>query len=336
MQDPELLSHLREKSKERPLTRREFMRALTVATAAGPGLISATLSGISLTRSQRAEAAEAIVAAFGKLPKRPVGTRLGHMMVTPVCICYDWNPELFAPALALGINFIHKAGYWGQNIPDVIKRLPRESFYCDITVDNTPDHPDDYDRAYNQVVSSLEQNGLKYYDLFRAHFGWKTVDAYRINNVSYQVFKRLKREGKVRYFGVSQHPYVPYPDIISAEIEGGNIDAMQVWFSYGTAPENEKVFAEASKAGIGMTAMKIFDHGHGRINDQFMQEWNAPGQPGRALLRYTLSRKRPDGKPIFHTCVTALGNLQTFEENIGAVSPQVSQRDGFDIQRIYA
>ncbi|HLH81203.1 MAG TPA: hypothetical protein VKV29_13090, partial [Chthonomonas sp.] len=68
----------------------------------------------------------------------------------------------------------------------------------------------------------------------------------------------------------------------------------------------------------------------------FMQEWNAPGQPGRALLRYTLSRKRPDGKPIFHTCVTALGNLQTFEENIGAVSPQVSQRDGFDIQRIYA
>ena len=346
----EQIVRLKDASHNRPLDRREFMRALTIASGAGPGLIAASLSGFALTRSQRAEAAEAIVGGLGKLPKVRLGTRMGNMMVTPLCIASDWNGDLYGPALDLGINFIHKAGYWG-NVPDEVKKLPRESYYTDITVDNTPSRPDDYDRAYNQVASSLEKNGLKYYDIFRAHFGWRGTEAFnKGDNASYKAFLKLKKEGKCKYFGVSQHPYaktvradgrVDYPEriekyaeMIDAEIESGFIDSMQVWFSYGYPKEVEAVFAKASKAGIGMTAMKIYAHGGNKMRNEpaKMAELKADGMPGRAAIRYVMTAaKRPDGKNIFHTCVSALSNQTIFEENVGGVSAKVALRDGFEL-----
>ena len=334
MQDEQLI-RLKQQSQEEPLSRRDFMRALTVAASAGPGLVAVGLSGFALTRSQRAEAHEAIVGGLGKLPKVQFGTKMGKMMITQISMCQDWNKDLIAPALDMGVNFIHKAGYWRNNVPDEIKKLPRESYYTDITVDNTsPNHdPNNFDEAYNQVVSSLEKNGLKYYDIFRAHYGWETLSSFNKGaNASYRAFEKLKKEGKVRYFGVSQHPYVKYPEIIMEQIESGKIDAMQVWFSYGKPTEDQEIFAKASKAGVAMTAMKVFAHGSGKMrNDpEKMKALKADGMVGRSLIRYVLNLKRPDGKPIFHTCVSALHNQAIFEENIGGASEKVALLDGFD------
>jgi hypothetical protein len=92
------------------------------------------------------------------------------------------------------------------------------------------------------------------------------------------------------------------------------------------------VFAKASKAGIGMTAMKINAHGRDKMkaNPDRQVALKAEGMIGRALIRDVMTEKRPDGKPIFHTCVSALGNQQQFEENVGGVSKKIALRDGFD------
>ena len=193
--------------------------------------------------------------------------------------------------------------------------------------------------------SSLEANGLKYYDIFRAHFGWQGVGAFnKGDNASYRAFEKLKKEKKVKYFGVSQHPYIPrdgrivedranyhYSEIIQAEIDSGLIDSMQVWYSYGFPKDVEDVFAKASAAGIGMTAMKVYAYGHEKMRGDAarMAELKAPDQVGRALVRQILTTNRPDGKPIFHTCVSRLSNNQVFEENAGGASPKIAQQDGF-------
>lgn len=332
----EELASLKQQYQDNPLSRRDFVRVLS----AGTGLVTAGLSGFALTPSQRAEAAEAIVADLGKLPT----TKLGRLpiRVTPICISSDWNRDLFGPAVELGINFIHKAGYW-NNVPDEIKKLPRESYYTDITVDNTsPGHdPDNYDEAYNQVKNSLQKNNLKYYDIYRAHYGWHSPEKVKPeNNTSYKAFLKLKQEGLVKYFGVSQHPYdgtsreviEKYALMTQACIDSGIVDSMQVWYSYGYPKEVMDIFAKASKAGIGMTAMKINAHGRSKMeaNKELQASLKAEGMVGRALLREVMTTKRPDGKPIFHTCVSALGNQQVFEENVGGVSKKVALRDGFD------
>jgi hypothetical protein len=313
----------------RSLSRRDFVRTLAAATA-GSGFIGTALAGCRLTASQRTEAGEALTDKLGKLPRRPLGTRMGDMHVTPVVISQDWSPDLYAPALAAGINFVHKAGYW-TSLPEEFKAIPRESFYTDITVDSTPNNPDDEEGAYRQVTESLRRNGLRYYDIMRCHDGWKSVDEMKQKRGTHRAFARLKKEGKVRYLGVSQHPFVAYPEIIAAEIEEGLIDSMQVWYSYGTAPEVEQIFAMAHKAGIGMTAMKVYANGHQRMrSDPARQaELKAPGMVGRALVRNALTVKASDGKPIFDCCVNILRNFDQFEENVGAVAPKVAAADGF-------
>ena len=335
----EELADLKRQNQDKPLSRRDFVRVLSVASA-GTGLVTAGLTGLSLTSSQRAEAAELIVETLGKLPTVKLG-RL-PMKVTPICMAQDWSRDLLAPALELGINFIHKAGYW-RTVPDEIKKLPRESYYTDITVDNTsPGHdPDNSEEAYNQVKDSLAKNDLKYYDIYRAHYGWHSPEKVKAeNNTSYKAFLKLKKEGLVKYFGVSQHPYdgtekeviEKYALMTQACIDSGIIDSMQVWYSYGYPKEVMDIFATASKAGIGMTAMKINAHGRGKMGADKERQvaLKAEGMIGRALLREVMTQKRPDGKPIFHTCVSNLRNQQTFEENVGGVSKKVALRDGFD------
>ncbi|MEW5901288.1 MAG: hypothetical protein AB1715_07495, partial [Acidobacteriota bacterium] len=177
----------------RPLSRREFVRRLTIVTA-GSGFLSTSFAGYILTPSQRAEAAEALGDQIGKLPKRRLGKRMGKMMVAPILICQDNASDLLEPCLVAGMNFIHKAGYW-REIPEALKKIPREAYYTDITVDSTPDNPDDEEGAYRQVSESLRRNGLKYYDIFRAHFGWKTVRAMKEQRGTYRAFERLRKEG---------------------------------------------------------------------------------------------------------------------------------------------
>ena len=331
----EELARLKSQQQGKPLSRRDFVRVLS----AGSGLVTAGLTGFALTPSQRAEASEAMVEDIGKLPTVKLG-RL-PIRVSPICMSSDWSGDLIAPALAVGVNFIHKAGYW-NNVPDEIKKLPRESYYTDITVDNTsPGHdPDNYDEAYNQVKNSLMKNDLKYYDIYRAHYGWHSPEKVKAeNNTSYKAFLKLKKEGLVKYFGVSQHPYdgtsnevrEKYALMTQACIDSGIIDSMQVWYSYGYTKEVMDIFAKASKSGIGMTAMKIYANGHIEMaaNKDLQTSLKADGMVGRALIREVMTTKRPDGKPIFHTCVSALRNQQIFEENVGGVSKQVALRDGF-------
>lgn len=346
--DEQHLSHLREISREKPLSRRDFVKSLSLASVAGPGLISAALSGFMLTRSQRSEAYELIVQNIGQLPKVRYG-RTG-MKVSPICISQDWNRELIAPGLAVGINFIHKAGYWGT-VPEEVAKLPRESYFTDTTVDNTsPGHdPDNWQEAYDSVVESLKRNGLKYYDVYRAHYGWHSIDKFRMENVSYKAFEKLKKEGYVRHFAVSQHPYhgdganesIPdYPGIIDAETESGLIESMQVWFSYGYPQPVQDAFARASKAGVAMTAMKINAHGFDKMksNPSLMADLKAPDQPGKAVIRQVMAHtRRTDGRAVFCTCVSALHNMEQFEQNVGALSPQVASNEGYDgLKEIWA
>ncbi|HZO87347.1 MAG TPA: aldo/keto reductase [Chthonomonadaceae bacterium] len=339
-QDPTPLVAQGDATPLRTLNRREFVRVLGEATVSG-GLIAGAFAGYALTSAQRAEAAEAILDRIGKVPKVKLSKRLGNIEIARIAICRDDPPELIGPCLAAGMNFIHKAGYFGRGVPPEIARLPRESFYCDTTVDNTSPggDPNDEEAAYRQVVNELEQTGLRYFDIMRAHFGWRSLASFnKGDNASYRAFKRLKREGKVRYFGVSQHAaprerYETYATMIEAQIESGLIDSMQVWFSYASTPDEIAIFEKAHNAGIAITAMKTVMHGGGKMRSDAakMAELKAPGMMGRACLRYVLGLKGANGGRIADCCVSALRNFDMFEENLGAVATRTAALDGFEV-----
>ncbi len=199
--------------------------------------------------------------------------------------------------------------------------------------DTTPRDPDDEDRAYKQVMAALERTGLRYFDIFRAHFGWHTVADMREKRGTYRAFQRLKREGRCRFFGVSQHDYIPYPEIISAQIEDGLIDSIQLFYSYGAKPEVREVLDKAHKAGIGIMAMKVYNNGARAMRNDTarMAALKSPGKVGRSVYRHVLTEKASDGKPLIDAAVSAIHNFAHFEENLGAVTTKTASLDGFDI-----
>ena len=341
MHSDEQLNDLKQQSQEKPLSRRDFMRVLTVSASAGSGLVAAGLSGFVLTGSQRAEANEAIVAGLGKIPTVKLGARLGNMEIGRIILCQDSAPDLIEPSLAAGMNFIHKAAYWPKGaVPEAVRKMPRESYYTDVTVDNTlPGHnPDDEEDAYHQVTEQLDRTGLKYFDIFRAHRGWKSRKSFNNgDNASYRAFKRLKREGKVKYFGVSQHAtageYEDYVTMIEAEIASGLVDSIQCWISYDSKPEILAVFEKAHKAGIAITAMKTIRYGGDKMKKDAAKqaEMKAAGLMGRSCLRYALSLKGSDGKPWVDCAVSNMQNVDQFEENVGSIGTKSAMRDGFDL-----
>lgn len=313
----------------RTLSRREFVRLLGAA-AAGTGLVAACFRGMNLTPAQRAEAAEAITDRLGKLPLRNFGTRLGKLQVAPMMICQDWPAEFMLPSVQLGMNYVHKAGYWGA-LPEPFKKLDRESYITDITVDSTPNNPDDEEKAYQQVVMSLQRSGLGYFDIMRAHFGWKSVAEMKEKRGTYRAFERLKKEGKVRYFGASQHDWVHYPEIVAAEIEDGVIDALQVFHSFGATPADVEILGKAAAAGIGVSAMKVWSRGGALMQKDLERQkaLKAEGKPGRALMRHVLTATDPKGTVYISGIVSNVRNFEQFEENVGAVATAACAADGF-------
>ena len=332
---------LKQRSRSTPLSRRDFVRVLTSAASAGTGLVATGLSGFALTASQRAEAHEVILAGLGKVPKVKLGPRLGNMEIGRIVLCQDSAPDLVEPSLAAGMNFIHKAAYWQRGrVPEAVAKMPRESYYTDVTVDNTlPGHnPDDEEDAYHQVAEQLDRTGLKYFDIFRAHRGWKSRKSFNNgDNASYRAFKRLKREGKVKYFGVSQHAtvgeYEDYVTMVEAEIASGVVDSIQCWISYETKPEILAVFEKAHRAGISITAMKTIVHGGDKMKKDAAKqaELRAPGLMGRACLRYALGLKGADGKSFVDCAVSGIQNVDHFEENVGSISQIAALQDGFEL-----
>ena len=221
-------------------------------------LVGSAFAGYALTHSQRSEAAEAVADRLGKLPRRRLGTRMGDMQVSPSWSCQDNSPETLGPCLEAGMNFIHKAGYW-NSMPEEFKNIPRGSYYTDITVDSTPNNPDDEERRLPAGHPLAGSNGLQgYYDILRCHYGWKCVDEMKQKRGTHRAFERLKKEGKVRYFGVSQHLRA-----LSGDHPGGDrrrADRQHAGLPR-TAHRRDVVFEKAHKAGIGITAMKTVAHG---------------------------------------------------------------------------
>ena len=129
---------------------------------------------------------------------------------------------------------------------------------------------------------------------------------------------------------MSQHEYIPYPEIIAGQIEDGVIDTIQLFFSYGAPKETVDVLEKARKAGIGIVAMKVMGGADKmRSNPEYQAQLKASGKVGRALYRHVLTLKGSDKKPIFAGCVTNVGNFDQFEENIGAGTDKIARADGF-------
>ena len=297
------------------LTRRNFIRLGAAGTA---GLAVAGVDALAAD-------APANSAATPKLPRRRYG-RTG-LQIGVLAGASDWSRDVIPMAVDLGVNYWHKAHRWtAETMPDAIKSQPREAYYLEVVVDRVGgDHKHghiDEEQHYQFVKNCVAKSGVGYYDVFKFHFGYHSVEEAKTELGVVHAFERLKKEGLVKHLALSQHHYndiggdMAY-DIVSYLIASSPYEAAQFFYTYGDKKELEDVLALAKKNDFGTVAMKTMG-GVGRAaTDKRIQTLLAEprfkgSSPATAMVKWLMSN------PNLTAAVIATNNFDQLQENASA------------------
>ncbi len=301
------------------LTRRDFLR---VGATGATGLALSGLGGFA--GSARA------AGLTGKLPLRRYG-RTG-MEISALVGASDWSPDVIPLAVEMGVNYWHKAHRWtSETMPDAIKSQPREAYALEIVVDRVDGNHErgriDEEQHYQFVKQSVARSGVGYYDVFKFHFGYHSLEEAKTDRGMIRAFERLKREGLVRHLAISQHHYkniggdMAY-DILDYLIENSPYEAAQFFYTYGDKKEVDDVLALASKKDFGTIAMKTMG-GVGRAaEDQKIQALLAEPRfkgstPATAMVKWLMSN------PNLTAAAIATKSFDQLQENFDAAKQGV-------------
>ena len=268
------------------LTRRDFIKV------GAAGTTGVALGGLGELKVAAAE-------ATGQLPRRRYG-RTG-LEISALVGASDWSPDVIPLAVKAGVNYWHKAHRWtAETLPDALKSQPREAYHLEIVVDrvggdHTKGHIDE-EQHYQFVKQAVARSGVGYYDVFKFHFGYHSIEEAKTNPGVVRAFDRLKKEGLVKHLAISQHHYnniggdMAY-DIVTYLIEHSPFEAAQFFYTYGDKKELGEVLAFAKKNDFGTIAMKTMGGvGRAATDKKFQTLLAEPrfkgSTPGTAMVKW--------------------------------------------------
>ena len=306
---------------QRNLSRRDFIRVGAVGAAA------ASLTGLPALAAEKP--------ALGKVPRRRYG-RTG-LEIGWLVGASDWSKEIIPVAVDSGVNYWHKAQKWNaETMPEAIKHQPREAYHLEVVVDRVGgDHSHgriDEEAHYQFVKQCVKNSGVGYYDVFKFHFGYHSLDEAKTNPGVVRAFERLKKEGLAKHLAISQHHYNSIGGDMAWEIlaylaESSPYEAAQFFYTYGDKKELQELLELAKKKDFGTIAMKTMG-GVGRAaDDQKFQKLLAEPKfngstPGAAMVKWLASNPNLTG------AVISTKSFSQLEENLGAaVKTAMSQHD---------
>jgi predicted aldo/keto reductase-like oxidoreductase len=182
----------------------------------------------------------------------------------------------------------------------------------------------DEEQHYQFVKTRLKEAGVGYYDVFKFHFGYHSVEEAKQNPGMVRAFERLKKEGLVKHLAISQHHYNSIGGDMAWEIlaylaEHQPYDATQFFHTYGDRKEVLEWIDVAKKNDIATIAMKTMG-GVGRAaqDDKFKKLLSDPtyqgSTPGAAMVKWLKSNQN------LTAAVIETKNFDQFRENVGAAA----------------
>ena len=180
----------------------------------------------------------------------------------------------------------------------------------------------DEEQHYQFVKKCVQRSGLGYYDVFKFHFGYHSVEEAKTEMGIIRAFDRLKKEGLVKHLVLSQHHYnniggdMAY-DIVAYLMDHSPFEAAQFFYTYGDKKEIGDVIALAKQKDFGTIAMKTMA-GVGRAaQDAKFQKLLAEPRfqgstPGAAMVKWLMSNQD------LTAAVIVMKNFTQWEENVGA------------------
>jgi len=240
-----------------PNSRRNFIKK-SAAGLAGAAILPSMLKGETKPPVKTAGKTKMIYRTLGKTGLKLPVVSMGVMNAD--------NPELVRAALDAGIVHLDTAWFYqmGRNeemIGKVVKDRPRDSFVIATKVWEPRDRqtglfPEDAkpESFMEKFETSLKRLGMDYVDILYLHNISRKESALFEPYVA--LMKKLKKEGKARFIGVSTHKNEP--EVIRAAADSKVYDVVLTAYNFNQDHREEvkKAIAYAAKAGLGIVAMK--------------------------------------------------------------------------------
>ena len=276
--------------------RRTFLKTSLLGTAGA--LFTNKMVGSESIRSIHPEEKK------GKIVKRRLGNTDIKLPVVSFGVMRADNPNLAKAALDAGIEHFDTAhGYQNGNnekmLGKVLKDYPRDSFTIATKVGSR-----DGKEFMERLNTSLERLQMDHVDILYSHAVSSRDDV--LNEEVLDALKKAKRQGKTRYIGVSTHSNET--EVIKAVIDGGVHDVILTAYNFKQDHKDlmTKRIEEASKAGIGIVAMKTQAGGD-------LEKESDTKMPNQAALKWALRT------PHVHTAIPGIINYEQLNENVGVM-----------------
>jgi hypothetical protein len=132
---------------------------------------------------------------------------------------------------------------------------------------------------------------------------------------------QAKKQGKIRFFGVSTHDLNLMADHF---LKAGNIDAVTFTYNFTMGKGKDEAIAKLSKAGIGLTAMKVMAAYGGGLPKMPA----GGGEPPPTALGNALSAlKWVLRNPLVATTIPGVRDAEMLELNVRALSEEFTAGD---------
>lgn len=293
------------------MKRRDFLKAGLVGT-------TSTLIGTSnIAHALQEMAAEPFV-----YPK-PVYRTLGRtgLKITTISFGAMLTPEaeVMEAAFDHGVNYVDTARVYmgGKNEEIVGKALKgrRDRVYVATKI-----HPKSLSKEaiLKDVETSLKCLETDYVDVIQLH---NLTDAKRIYDPDIkEVLLKLKKQGKVRFLGVTTH--TNQVQVLNALMEDKDnfFDTALVGYNFKSGNDLKEAIAKAAQHKIGIVAMKTQAGG-------YTTDAMGPISPHRAALKWVLQDKNVTA------AIPGMRNMTELREDIGAMGLQLSYWDKVVLQR---
>ncbi len=289
-------------------SRREFL-----STGLSAGL---ALPVLGATSAMALEPQSAKPASPAKLDYRTLG-RTGLKVTTVGMGCMiTSDPSVITRAADLGINYFDTArGYsHGNNERMVSAALGARRKQVIVS---TKSHSHSKEELQQHLETSLRELNTDYIDIWYLH-GRNSPDEVPDDQIEVQL--KAKKEGKVRFIGVSTHN--GQQRLLPWMVQKGIFDVVLTAYNFTMDASMNDAIATAAKAGMGVVAMKVMAGGPRRLKPDD-PNYKRLTQDGAMLAALKWVIKRPN----ISTTIPSITDMDQLDENLKAMANPLSIGD---------
>jgi len=295
--------------RKKGLNRRDFLKLSMVSTA------TAVIGITGFPGAPHAIEQKGVVPVYRTLGRTGLKLTIVSFgaMLTP-------EHEVMRAAFDLGINYVDTArSYMGGRNEEIVGKAIkgiRDRIYI-----ATKTGANSKKGIISHVETSLSKLGTDHIDVIQLHD--LTGGERAFNPDAREALIELRKQGKVRFFGVTTH--TNQAEVINTIVEDKEkfFDTVLVGYNFKSPPELKRAIARAAQAGIGIIAMKTQAGGYktdilGKIS------------PHQAALKWVLQDTNV-------TCaIPGMRDMEMMNEDIGVMGMQLTRADRKVLERYSA